>query len=202
MHRIPSDCGPILVVDDHAGMRSLLSRILVGAGYATVEVEEGEAAVAAAATLRPALVLLDVAMPGISGHEVCRRVRAGAAGSVPILFVSGERTDALDRATGIELGGDDYLVKPFAPEELLARVHSLLRRSRVAERIVSPLTAREDEVLHLLAEGLGDAAIARRLVISRKTVGAHVGHIYEKLGVRNRAGAVAHGYQRGLLPPR
>ena len=197
----PSDCGLVLVADDDCGARRLLVEVLSSGGYRTVEADGGEAALACFEAERPDVVVLDVVMPDLSGYEVCRRMRGAesAAAPSPILFVSGERTEALDRTTGLLLGGDDYLVKPFNPEELLARIHSLLRRTRAADAPASPLTAREDEVLHLLAEGLGDEAIARQLVISRKTVGAHVARIYGKLGVRSRAAAVAHAYRTGLL---
>jgi DNA-binding NarL/FixJ family response regulator len=98
------------------------------------------------------------------------------------------------------IGGDDYLVKPFAPDELLARVGALLRRSgtRVAaER--AQLTAREHEVLGLLAEGLEHQEIADRLIISPKTVGTHIEHVLGKLGVHSRAQAVAAAYREGLI---
>lgn len=194
------DCGLIVVADDDAGARALVAEVLSAGGYRTAEAGGGIAALETVAAEVPDLLVLDVVMPDLSGYEVCRRLRAGEGpGGLPILFVSGERTEPLDRASGLLLGGDDYLVKPFEPEELLARVHSLLRRARAAGGPSSPLTSREDQVLRLLAEGLGDAAIARRLVISQKTVGAHLSRIYGKLGVRSRAAAVGRAYRTGLL---
>jgi DNA-binding NarL/FixJ family response regulator len=118
---------------------------------------------------------------------------------VPILFISGERTDALDRVAGLLLGADDYLVKPFSADELLARVRSLLRRSDNGHAV--KLTARELAVMRLLAEGLGHIEIARRLVISPKTVGTHVEHIYEKLGAHNRTEALLAAYRERVLAP-
>jgi DNA-binding NarL/FixJ family response regulator len=194
------DCGLIVVADDDAGARALVTDVLATGGYRTVEADGGVAALGAVAREAPDLLVLDVVMPDLSGYEVCRRLRAGEGpGGLPILLVSGERTEPLDRTSGLLLGGDDYLVKPFDPDELLARVHSLLRRARMWGAAASPLTSREDQVLRLLAEGLGDAAIARRLVISKKTVGAHLSRIYEKLGVRSRAAAVGRAYRIGLL---
>jgi DNA-binding NarL/FixJ family response regulator len=195
-----TDCGLFLVVDDDAGIRTPVSGVLSAGGYRTLEAVGGLDGLDLVAMEAPDLVVLDIVMPDLSGYEVCRRLRAGeGAWGLPILFVSGVRTDALDRATGLLLGGDDYLVKPFEPEELLARVHALMRRSRSPRGPASPLTAREDEILRLLAHGLADAAIARRLVISEKTVGAHLSRIYGKLGVRSRAEAVGHAYRTGLL---
>jgi DNA-binding NarL/FixJ family response regulator len=193
------DCGPIVVVDDDPGVRALVVALLAGAGYETREAGTGTAALASIGADTGAVVL-DVVLPDISGFEVCRRVRAELGDRVPILFVSGERTDGFERVAGLRLGADDYVLKPFDPDELLARVNALVRRAQRTRRS-SPLTDRESQVLALLADGLADAEIASRLVISRKTVGTHLARIYEKLGVRSRAQAVGHAFRSGLLRP-
>jgi len=152
----------------------------------------GEAALDAAQAGPPALVVLDVQLPGMSGYEVCRALRAAHGNSVRILFLSGARTEHLDRVAGLLLGGDDYLVKPFAPDELLARVHVLLRHTHPPSRArVRGLTPRELDVLRLLADGLDQKAVAARLVISPNTVATHIEHILGKLGARSRAHAVS-----------
>jgi DNA-binding NarL/FixJ family response regulator len=144
---------------------------------------------------------LDVHLPGISGHEVC--LELGRAGECPpVLFVSGERIEPFDRAAGLMLGADDYLVKPFSTEELIARVRGLLRRTVPVPRMLSAkLTARELEVLRLLAGGLGQQEISTQLRISSRTVGTHIEHILMKLGVQSRAQAVALAYREHLLEP-
>jgi len=195
----PMDCGPVVVVDDDPGVRALVVALLAGAGYETREAGTGTAALASIGVDTGAVVL-DVVLPDISGFEVCRRVRAELGDRVPILFVSGERTDGFERVAGLRLGADDYVLKPFEPDELLARVNALVRRAQRTRRS-SPLTDRESQVLALLADGLADAEIASRLVISRKTVGTHLARIYEKLGVRSRAQAVGHAFRSGLLRP-
>jgi DNA-binding NarL/FixJ family response regulator len=123
--------------------------------------------------------------------------------SVPVIFVSGERVDAVDRAAGLLLGGDDYLTKPFSPEELLARVVSLIRRTGDwPEAPETPvLTRRELDVLTLLAAGRRRREIASELVISPKTVSAHLTRIYEKLGARDRVQALIVAYRTRLLEP-
>jgi DNA-binding NarL/FixJ family response regulator len=133
----------------------------------------------------PALVVLDVNIPGVSGYEICRRLREEFGGGLPILFLSGSRTESFDRVAGFLVGGGDYLVKPFSPDELVARVQKLTGRSQAQmSPAASRLTKRELEVLGLLAEGKSQAQIARALVISPKTVGTHIEHILSKLGVR------------------
>ena len=115
--------------------------------------------------------------------------------------MSGARTESFDRVAGLLLGADDYVSKPFAEDELLARVRTLLGRQHkaLARALASRLTARELQVLRLLSTGLAPDDIARLMVISPKTVGAHVEHIYIKLGVQTRAQAVAVAYRDELL---
>jgi DNA-binding NarL/FixJ family response regulator len=193
-----SSCGLVLVVDDDERFRAFVAATLATAGFESIEAATGTEALACAESERVDGVILDVILPGISGYEVCRRLRDRFGESLPILFVSGVRTEPLDRVAGLLLGSDDYLVKPFAPDELVARVCALLRRGARARAPIGNgwgLTPRETEVLGLLASGLGQAEIASRLVISPKTVGTHIEHILSKMGARSRAQAVAlaHG---------
>jgi DNA-binding NarL/FixJ family response regulator len=152
-------------------------------------------------------VILEVHLEEISGYEVCQELRERFGGDISIIFISGARTTASDRVAGLLVGADDYIVKPFDPDELLARVRAAWRRvpvepSRNGEQPVSPidsLTPREREVLELLAAGLPQAQIAMALVISPKTVGGHIQRILTKLGVHSRAQAVAIAHQEGLV---
>ena len=119
----------VLVVDDDPHIRQLLVFALEKAGLKTREAGDGEAALAAVAADLPDLVVLDINMPKLDGLEVCRQLRA--KGDLPILFLS-SRDDEIDRVLGIELGGDDYVVKPFSPREVVARVSAILRRTAAA----------------------------------------------------------------------
>jgi two-component system, OmpR family, response regulator len=124
--------GTILIVDDDPHIRQLLAYALDRAGLATREAEDGEAALASVEAEPPDLVLLDINMPRLNGIEVCRRLRGPGApggGDLPILFLS-SRDDEIDRVLGIELGADDYVVKPFSPREVTARVQAILRRTQ------------------------------------------------------------------------
>ena len=196
-------CGSILVVDDDPGVRALIASILDAAGHAVREAQTGEDALAAARAEQPALVLLDVCLPGLGGYSILRDLRKLRGEELPVVFVSGERTHPLDSASGLFLGADDYIVKPFHPEELLARIERLLPTTAV-EPAAEPgpnateLTPREREVLALLASGLNQAAIAADLFISEKTVETHIQRILSKLGVHSRAEAVAVAHREGL----
>ena len=140
----------ILIVDDDPHIRQLLAFALDKAGLETREAEDGEAALAQVAANRPDLVVLDINMPRMDGLEVCRRIRAG--GDLPILFLS-SRDDEIDRVIGIELGADDYVVKPFSPREVVARVSAILRRSGARPAEPAPAGALTHGALALDTEG-------------------------------------------------
>jgi len=163
-------------------------------------VQSGEEAIDSVRREDPILVVVDVHLPGMSGYEVCGWVRSRYRDNVPVMFVSGERIEAFDRAAGLMLGADDYMSKPFSTEELVARVRSLLRRTVPPGRSLdTKLTVRELEVLRLLAGGLGQKEISGHLGISAKTVGTHIEHILMKLGVQSRTQAVALAYREQLI---
>jgi len=117
----------VLVVDDERALRSALRRALVLEGFQTTESDSGEAAIAVLRERSVDAVILDVLMPGLDGLEVCRRLRA-AGDRTPILMLTARETVG-DRVAGLEAGADDYLLKPFALDELVARLRALLRRS-------------------------------------------------------------------------
>jgi two-component system, OmpR family, response regulator MprA len=118
---------PILVVDDDAGLRRALRRVLVAHGFDVEVAEDGSRAIERVRNGGVDLVVLDVMMPGADGIEVCERLRA-AGDSLPVLMLTA-RDAVRDRVAGLDAGADDYLVKPFANEELVARVRALLRRA-------------------------------------------------------------------------
>jgi two-component system response regulator MprA len=197
----------VLVVDDDALVRRMLARSLVAEGFDVEQVPDGGAALEEVERSAPDLVVLDVTMPGIDGLAVCRRLRAkGLRGSILMLTA---RDAVADRVVGLEAGADDYLVKPFAIEELVARLHALGRRGRdERDRLVYadlvlelstrtarragrpvPLTARESALLELLLRN-------ERVVVTREraleeiwqeaavpnVVDRHVARLRRKLG--------------------
>lgn len=124
----------MLVVDDDPPIRRMLERTLAAEGYEVGSAVDGGAALAAVERLVPDLIILDVAMPGLDGVAVARRVRRRNV-PVPILFLTA-RDEVSDRVAGLDAGGDDYLLKPFAVPELLARVRALLRRGRESGEVL------------------------------------------------------------------
>jgi len=120
-----ADMASILVADDDGHVREVVRYALQKAGHAVIEAADGDEALRIASDQPIDLLVLDIVMPGPDGLEVCRRLRA--ASELPILFLT-SRDDEVDRVLGLELGGDDYLTKPFSPRELVARVKAVLRR--------------------------------------------------------------------------
>jgi two-component system, NarL family, nitrate/nitrite response regulator NarL len=154
----------------------------------------------------PSLVILEVDLPDANGYELCRELHDAYGDDLPVIFVSGRRTDPCDRVAGLLVGADDYVVKPFDPDEFLARVRRSLRRAGRSREVMPAggfprveLTPREQEVLSLLVGGLTQQQIAAELVISPKTVGTHLQRILGKLGAHSRAQAVGMALREGLV---
>ncbi|MFF9407106.1 response regulator transcription factor [Streptomyces anandii] len=166
--------GAVLVVDDDAAIRRSLERGLRLSGFAVRTAGSGAEALAAIGETPPDVLVLDVSMPGMSGIELCTRLRHEGQ-DVPVLMLSA-LDETADRIAGLQAGGDDYLVKPFALQELVLRLHALLRRRppagrevlRVADLVIDPaartaeragrpleLTRREFELLEVLARNAG-----------------------------------------------
>ncbi|MFC4331447.1 response regulator [Streptomyces andamanensis] len=204
----------LLIVDDHPVVRDGLRGMFEAAPGFTVlgEATGGVEAVAKAAALDPDVVLMDLRMPGGPGVDAIRELtRRGARAKVLVLTTYDTDSDTLP---AIEAGATGYLLKDAPRDDLLAAVRAAAEgRSvlspAVASRLVSavrapaagsePLSAREREVLVLVARGTSNREIARELFISEATVKTHLTHLYAKLGVKDRAAAVAVAYDRGIL---
>jgi DNA-binding NarL/FixJ family response regulator len=187
----------VVLVDGDLPFRRFITEVLERAGYTTVGVPNAEEALASIDDCKSAVVLTDVELPGVSGYELCRRLKEDHGDSVAVMFISGTRTEPFDRAAGIMIGADDYMTKPVDPGELVARVRRLASRSNGGAPRDDPngtldvLSSRERQVLDLLAAGSDQEEIARALFISPKTVATHIQRILTKLGVHSRAQAVA-----------
>jgi DNA-binding NarL/FixJ family response regulator len=205
----------VLIADDHAVVRQGLRTFLELQDDIEVveEVADGESAVAAAERQAPDVVLMDLAMPGVDGVEAIRRIRAGGTNARVLVlssFLDDERLFPAVRA-----GAAGYLLKDVEPHELVRAIRTVhggegLLHPAVAARLMEEfadgppppsadaLTAREREVLTLIARGLPNKLIARELSISEKTVKAHVSSILGKLGLTDRTQAALYAVRIGL----
>jgi DNA-binding NarL/FixJ family response regulator len=195
--------GSVVIADGNERERALTSSVLERAGFDTVEVGTGSEALAAVRAGGVALVVLEVSLPDMTGYEVCREIRMDWGEDVPIFFLSGLRTEPLDRVAGLLIGADDFIIKPFDPDELVARVRRFVNRRMAGREVTSAegrspqLTRREIEVLNLLVEGRRQKEIAAELVISQKTVATHIQNLLGKFGVHSRAELIARAYLLG-----
>jgi DNA-binding NarL/FixJ family response regulator len=186
---------PLLVVDDDAPMRKLISTLMERAGFVCRSAASAEEAIEIFECGRPSLAILDIDLKGErSGYELLHELRARWS-ELPAIFISGVRAEPFDQITGLLLGADDYITKPFNPDELIARVRRLARKS---EPYPVELTRRQREVLGLLAGGMSQSQIARTLSLAPSTVASHIEGILRRLNARSRAEAVAAAHQLGL----
>jgi len=199
----------VLLVDDHLVVRAGLRALLDSQPDIEVigEADTGEVAVAMAAENRPDVVMMDLALgTGIDGVEAIRLIRAGRPDQ-PVLVFTTYDTDA-DVVRALDAGAIGYLLKDSAPQDIFGAIRGAVAgrsvlsppvASRVLDRMRRPdqaLTAREAELLSLLAEGLTNKELGKRLFISEATVKTHLAHIYAKLGVDSRAAAVSIALRR------
>src|SRR5580765_669493 len=196
--------GLVVLADADETERALTAETFRLAGYESIEVETGVEALDAARDESVGLLVLEVVLPGITGYEVCRDLREERGDELAIFFLSGTRTDALDRVTGLLFGADDFIVKPFDSDELIARVSRFVSRRTTPRPSAEPaalmrITTREREVLDLLAEGQSQKEIANDLTISPKTVATHIQNLLTKFDAHSRAELVASAYRQGLV---
>jgi DNA-binding response OmpR family regulator len=130
--------GLVLVVEDERAISDLLRLYISREGFGVHVASDGRSALAAARTMHPAAIVLDVGLPELDGTEVCRQLRS-EGNWVPILFCTA-RDDEVDRVLGLELGADDYITKPFSPREVVARIKSVVRRASLVSADDAPLT--------------------------------------------------------------
>lgn len=209
----------ILIVEDNENIAEFIVDHLQAAGFEAAVAESGERALAMLGSMQPALIVLDVVLGDIDGFEVCRRIRQGTWGrlapvaNVPVVMLTARGEEA-DRIDGFSAGVDDYVVKPFNPDELTARIHAILRRvkgtqpatlqigglmidpfQRVAQAAGATLdlTPKEFDLLHVLASRFGQV-VPRTLLLEQvwgytydgntRTVDVHVQRLREKLDAK------------------
>jgi DNA-binding NarL/FixJ family response regulator len=209
----------VLIADDQALIRAGLSALLRAAGLDVAgEAENGVQAVELAASLRPDVIVMDIRMPVLDGLDATERILAAAPGTRILVLTTFDLDEYVYRA--LAAGAAGFLLKETPPAAIVAAVHAVaagdvLISPAVTQRLVETyalyhrrattdlagLTARETEVLRLVAHGLSNAQIAARLVLSESTVKTHVKNLMGKLGLSSRAQAVVAGYESGLVVP-
>ncbi len=202
----------VLLVDDHPVVRMGLRGMLEADVTVVGEAGSGDEAVTRARELRPDVILMDLRMPGGDGVSAIGRILADLPGTRVIVLTTYETDQDIVRA--VEAGAAGYLLKDTSRADLLAAIASAARGETVlspsvATRLVSrmrapaaeTLTRRETQVLELVAEGLTNAEVGRRLYISETTVKTHLLRIFGKLGVSDRTAAVTTALDKGLLGP-
>lgn len=215
----------VLLVDDDVTLRTAMIRFLSNRGYVVQDASSGREGLAAFENDPPDVVVSDVMMPEMDGFEFCRRLRATRSGQlIPFIFLS-SRKEVDDRIQGHEIGADDYLVKPFEPKELVAKIEAQLERSRrihseiirLMQQQVSlsnssdpgpssapaplPLTPAEEKVFWEVIQGYTNKQIGDRLFISPRTVQTHLSNILSKLELENRSQLIRYAFEQGYRPP-
>lgn len=210
----------VLIVDDDITLRTAVIRYLQNRGYSVQEAASGAEALSLFEQNPPDIIVSDVMMPEMDGLEFCRRLRATRSGQlVPFIFLS-SRKDVEDRVQGHQMGADDYLIKPFDPKELVAKIESQLERSRrIHAEIVRlmqqsqvetpapekppqlPLTPAEEKVFWEVIQGFTNKQIGDRLFVSPRTVQTHLSNILSKLHLESRSQLIRYAFERGYRPP-
>ena len=195
-----------LIVDDVPENLALLSDALSEASYSVLVATDGHAALELLQRVTPDIILLDAVMPGIDGFETCRRIKQmEPVRHVPVMFMTG-LTETEHVVQGFEAGGLDYVTKPIAPAEVLARAATHINNARLLAKAIEAgngssqgagslehyqLTPRETDVLGWVAKGKTNRDIGEILGMSPRTVNKHLEHVYAKIGVESRSGAAA-----------
>ena len=187
----------ILVVDDEPQIVKVLRGYLEQAGFRVVTAGDGQAALAQYRHEKPDLVLLDLGLPGMDGIDVARRLRA--ASNVPIIMVTA-RVEETDRLVGLELGADDYVVKPFSPREVVARVRAVFRRAEAPQSFPQIIRAAEvtiDLTRHTVAHGDEAVELTPTEFELLVTLAREPGHVFTRMQLLDAAqGEAFEGYER------
>lgn len=214
-----------MIVDDEADCLEVLQSYLESQGYYVLTAPSAESALTLIEENPPDLIISDVAMPQMDGFEFCQKLRARRVGQlVPFIFLSAQ-SEITIRLEGYAIGADDYLIKPFHPDEIVAKIRAQLERSRrINSEIVRLLQNRQEtpsqptanpgvaaqplelspaevRVFWEVIQGYTNKQISDRLFISPRTVQAHLSNIFQKLQVDNRSQLVRFALEQGYRPP-
>ncbi len=210
----------ILIVDDDNALRAALTRYLKDRGFVVHSAASGTEGWLSFTQDTPDLIVSDVIMPEMDGFELCIKIRGTGPGQlIPFIFLSG-RCNLEDRIQGHSIGADDYLVKPFHPSELIAKIEAQLARSaRIRAEIDRalqqaceeqlqrqrqgnlPLTPAEERVFWEVIQGFTNKIVGDHLFVSPRTVQTHLSNILSKLSLKNRAQLIRYAFENGYKTP-
>lgn len=206
----------VLIVDDDKTLQLALTRRLQAQGFEVMNAASGQEALHLLTTRSADVVLSDILMPGMDGFEFCRQVRACPSGQmIPFIFLS-SLGDVNDRVQGHLIGADDYLVKPFHAQELIAKVKGNVARLQRLQGSLQPLapepvttkdalpealSGAELKVFWQVIQGFTNKEIANHLFLSPRTVQTHLSNILGKLGLKNRSQLVKYAFENGYTAP-
>lgn len=197
--------GKILIAEDEKKIRSLLQMYLEKNEYSVILAKDGQEALNLAKKYFPDLLVLDILMPKMSGLEVCKILHKDKKyQEIPIIYLSSltEKQSIID---SLELGGDDYVTKPFDPNELVARINAILRRTKETNRSheindqYETLTYQEAKILQFMEQGFTNKEIAFKLSLTEGTVKVYNHTIYQKLQVKNRTQAIVRAKELYII---
>lgn len=195
--------GKILVAEDERKILNLLQLYLEKNNYEVITAQNGIEALEKVKKFDPDLLVLDIVMPEMNGHEVCKKIRKDKKyRDIPIIYLS-SLAEKQSIVSSLELGGDDYLTKPFDPNELIARINAILRRITgrqvTSEKQIEELTYQEQKILQYMEEGYTNKEIALKLFLTEGTVKVYNHIIYQKLQVRNRTQAIVRAKELNII---
>jgi DNA-binding NarL/FixJ family response regulator len=206
----------VLIVDDDQILQIALTRRLAAQGFQVINATSGQEALQLLTTQSADVVVSDIMMPGLDGFEFCRQLRSSPTGQrVPFIFLS-SLGEVSDRVQGHLIGADDYLVKPFHAQELIAKVKGAIARSERLQGAVAiqeqptqpapdlpplPLTPAEIKVFWEVVQGFTNKQIGEHLFLSPRTVQTHLSNILTKLQLTNRSQLVRFAFEQGYKPP-
>lgn len=197
--------GKVLLVENEERIRTLMKLYLENNDYTVIEAKDGIEALQLVEQYKPDVVVLDILMPNITGIEVCITLRKDPIyQQLPIIFLSSLNEKA-SIIKGLEAGGDDYVTKPFDPNELVARINAILRRQKQKTtdgeevEVYEALTYQELNVIQLMERGYTNKEIANQLYLTEGTIKVYSHHIYQKLQVKNRTQAIVRAKEVALI---
>src|SRR5690625_2624907 len=196
----------VLVVEDEKKIRTLLALYLEKNNYKVITAKNGQEAIEQVEQHLPTLVVLDIMMPVMNGLKVCQVLRKDRRyKQIPVLYLS-SLTDKQSIISSLEQGGDDYVTKPFDPNEVVARINAILRRTKQKygqkvddHYVYEELTHQERNILHYIEKGYTNKEIAHQLTLTEGTVKVYNHVIYQKLHVKNRTQAIVRAKELQII---